>query len=852
MLILRLSRVLCLLSSIVLCLYGCDSNKKKKTPPLDPLQPPADVRIGRGGVEPVSFETTTVSFQTGVDGFTGCETSCVGSTPGAGLMSVERTVAGNQIEISFLRFDLSGAAFPVGATAVSASLTLYVYRENSCYGSPNDYLEIRGLNAWTFSLTPNYVTSPPNPADGSVAVPDLTSMDSGSDPNLLSPPLPVVIPVNQLAMVQNWMTGTNNGVALVCSQANDVMDLILHSEAAATVAYRPKLEITYVTESNTPPVCNATATPLNGNAPLSVNFTGTATDSDGTIKYAVWYFDDGAEGYGLSATHVFERPGTYYVNFSVMDDDGATATDILEVTVLSTFVPSEHPTIGYHPMPYPLPASDESCAPLMQRPLPSSRRYNLVFSDMLIHYRDPEVAAFIARNMIGTQKVSQDAGSLGGIKSIRDLNSNFLFLQYHISYGLTRVQDWIEKDVWGDEVTKFDSWAQSKGWLDSSHHATGDQLFRFFLRSGRSTFVSSTDSPDWDVKYNYPGMLDGTVRHADDYYYVNTGYTPSGQTHPMWTQYIIDETLYRMTMNDPGYECDGVFFDSGSPPFALQSSSNIDTGSMTPWFTDLPVEHHNLEQADNDLAAFIDKWNDEIGDYFGAVRAAYAKRYLVLPNTNRMVGLRGLPFEREHLTGTDGAYLENYGHGGDDPMTGADWLSGHGNVCKYVTGVGKVFCALPSFSDASSSARLSLRKYLIASFMLVKNDTSYYAINSNESSPSSPSGSSGHPRWYPEYEISLGAYLDDCPNDVDELRVPGKTFLYARWYTGGLVLINISPTQTETFDLDTTYYPVSFTGGGWIGLNGSKPAMTLTTGAAMSGTINIPAATALILRVAPY
>ncbi|MEZ5249826.1 MAG: PKD domain-containing protein, partial [Ilumatobacteraceae bacterium] len=59
----------------------------------------------------------------------------------------------------------------------------------------------------------------------------------------------------------------------------------------------------------------------------------TSSDPDGTIVSYAWDFGDGATGTGVTAAHTFAAAGTYTVELTVTDDDGASATSSQEVVV---------------------------------------------------------------------------------------------------------------------------------------------------------------------------------------------------------------------------------------------------------------------------------------------------------------------------------------------------------------------------------------------------------------------------------------------------------------------------------------------------------------------------------------
>jgi len=76
---------------------------------------------------------------------------------------------------------------------------------------------------------------------------------------------------------------------------------------------------------NVPPVARFNMTPNTGSAPLEVSFDASASsDSDGTIAAYNWVFNGDATGSGKTVTHKFTKPGTYTIQLTVVDDDGAT------------------------------------------------------------------------------------------------------------------------------------------------------------------------------------------------------------------------------------------------------------------------------------------------------------------------------------------------------------------------------------------------------------------------------------------------------------------------------------------------------------------------------------------------
>jgi len=85
------------------------------------------------------------------------------------------------------------------------------------------------------------------------------------------------------------------------------------------------------------PTAAGTANPSSGTAPLSVNFSGTGTDPDGTIVKYEWDFNnDGIYEYSstdsASTSYTYDEPGDYVAAFRVTDNDGLTGVDLIEIT----------------------------------------------------------------------------------------------------------------------------------------------------------------------------------------------------------------------------------------------------------------------------------------------------------------------------------------------------------------------------------------------------------------------------------------------------------------------------------------------------------------------------------------
>ncbi|MFC1859938.1 PKD domain-containing protein, partial [Thermodesulfobacteriota bacterium] len=93
-----------------------------------------------------------------------------------------------------------------------------------------------------------------------------------------------------------------------------------------------------ITVGQSPPVATAYAGPVMGNAPLDVSFSGSGTDSDGTIAAYEWDFDtdgtyDDNSSTSAETTHIYDTAGSYIATLRITDNDGNTATDTIDIEV---------------------------------------------------------------------------------------------------------------------------------------------------------------------------------------------------------------------------------------------------------------------------------------------------------------------------------------------------------------------------------------------------------------------------------------------------------------------------------------------------------------------------------------
>jgi PKD repeat protein len=82
------------------------------------------------------------------------------------------------------------------------------------------------------------------------------------------------------------------------------------------------------------------ATPTSGKAPLVVAFTGSGSDSDGTIASYAWTFGDGGTSGLQNPSHTYLSPGNYTATLTVTDSGAATGSATVGISAVSNQPPA--------------------------------------------------------------------------------------------------------------------------------------------------------------------------------------------------------------------------------------------------------------------------------------------------------------------------------------------------------------------------------------------------------------------------------------------------------------------------------------------------------------------------------
>ncbi|MDH7507619.1 MAG: PKD domain-containing protein, partial [Candidatus Thermoplasmatota archaeon] len=88
--------------------------------------------------------------------------------------------------------------------------------------------------------------------------------------------------------------------------------------------------------TNLPPIANFTYSPSSITTIDTVQFNDTSIDNDGAIVSWYWNFGDGSNSTSQNTSHKYAYKGTYIVNLTVTDDDGATNSKSRSILVNNT------------------------------------------------------------------------------------------------------------------------------------------------------------------------------------------------------------------------------------------------------------------------------------------------------------------------------------------------------------------------------------------------------------------------------------------------------------------------------------------------------------------------------------
>jgi PKD repeat protein len=124
-----------------------------------------------------------------------------------------------------------------------------------------------------------------------------------------------------------------------------ILVIIIILGVVAVYYYSPGLYKGFKAQENNPPTADFIYSPESPVTASPVQFTDKSTDKDGYIVNHTWNFGDGNTTNETSPMHQYVNPGTYTVNLTVTDNDGAADSKVVSITVLTYYYFEENDKI---------------------------------------------------------------------------------------------------------------------------------------------------------------------------------------------------------------------------------------------------------------------------------------------------------------------------------------------------------------------------------------------------------------------------------------------------------------------------------------------------------------------------
>ena len=145
------------------------------------------------------------------------------------------------------------------------------------------------------------------------------------------------------------ITGTDGTATLGSpkSRRDGTIKFAVTNVSASGYYYEPAMNhetadsISTIVDINQAPQAVTNVSAAFGTAPLEIIFSPEGSyDPDGTIVSYEWNFGDGSSGTGQSVNHTYTSTGTYLATLTVRDNNGATGSDTIYITITSGDVKS--------------------------------------------------------------------------------------------------------------------------------------------------------------------------------------------------------------------------------------------------------------------------------------------------------------------------------------------------------------------------------------------------------------------------------------------------------------------------------------------------------------------------------
>ncbi len=205
------------------------------------------------------------------------------------------------------------------------------------YDSPGEYeveLEVSDENGLTDTTSVLITVTEPenkgpiavvsaNPTNGAAPLNVQFTSDNSSDDNGIT------------SYFWDFKDGTNASTANPSHQFENpgTYEVELTVKDAQELMDKKTITIVVSENQNTPPVAVATASPLSGKAPLTVQFLGDSSSDNSGIKSYSWDFRDGSTAAVANPSHTFIDPGVYTIILTVKDAQGLSSSQEVQIDV---------------------------------------------------------------------------------------------------------------------------------------------------------------------------------------------------------------------------------------------------------------------------------------------------------------------------------------------------------------------------------------------------------------------------------------------------------------------------------------------------------------------------------------
>jgi len=335
-------------------------------------------------------------------------------------------------------------------------------------------------------------------------------------------------------------------------------------------------------------------------------------------------------------------------------------------------------------------------------------------------------------------------------------------------------------------------------------HGAGTQ--QIVIGDSWASYWNNVNSHEnWFIHMTRGNSSSGRVRNGEwDWDYTDPSGNIEGAGSNGWKEYFVTATVSEMRAG----ECDGTFGDSCGLPFSLAQWPDwlSDTTPLTTW-----CPHVNT---------FI--------QYVTSAYAAQTERFYFIPNAGALVT------SWDNVTNfglADGAMVEGFSEWGDPPLNGelGDFrLQMNGVLALERANKIVIMQTYPAVDD------MRTRMFAVGCYLLIKGHYSYISLVGNGDMDVF---------WFPEYEVDIGTFTNEPPEDIESLRTSEGA--YRRDYSNGIVLVN--PTAgTITVNLGSTYRQAAASGGGYVPESGI-PTGSLSYTDVSSVTL-APGEAAILLR----